>query len=206
MPSFNLFSFRGRWLLLLTVALLAPDSIGAASFIDTLPKRSVVLDGYARSETERRLAGLDLHHIEGIWQFTSDGVIVAIERIPRTVSGFQSACYRMVLLASPNRSLRPGTLAGHVSPTAKSGIYEARIYTTVVGSSLIAPRRFTLKLDDTDRQLVFNKHKSKFSVNLWRVLPYMWRHTVTRNYEPAGYRGCVRVFPEPELPLEPRYL
>lgn len=50
------------------------------------------------------------------------------------------------------------------------------------------------------------RHRSAFSVNLWRTLPYMWRYVVRKNRSAPTYHGCVRIYPAPVPPLQPIYL
>jgi len=149
-----------------------------------------------------------LHHIEGVWQFPSDGVTVAIRRYsPENVpAGTAVEGYRMILVTSPNRALRPGTVIGYLTPTARTGSYEARIYTVQTGLTLTNPRKFTLTLDGNESQLEFQRHKSAYSFNLWRALPYMFRHVVRKNETTKVPDGCRRLYPAPSLPHEPIYL
>lgn len=197
--------------LLLTVATMAVAGCLPASakkYVDELPSKSEVINGFSTDRLRRQLATAPLHHIEGIWRFPADDLEIAIcrENIADVTTSDAAAAYRMVLLHSSNRALRPGTVIGHVSPTAKRSVYDARIYTRALGSSMINPKRFILSLDDEESRMLFEMRKSAFSVNLWRLLPFAWRYTVHRNRQQESTAGCVRVFPAPQLPLEPVYL
>lgn len=180
----------------------------AKKLIAALPSVSNGVGTFSIDSLRNSLATMPLHHIEGLWRFTTDGAEIAIVRDQdsETASGQSARAYRILLIHSPNRALRPGTLMGLISPSAKRGAYEARIYTRNTGSKLHSPRNFLLTLDNEESRLVFDMKKSAFSVNLWRLLPYMWRYSVHRNTDSKHPVGCIRIFPEPELPVEPRYL
>lgn len=154
---------------------------------------------------------LPLHHIEGIWQFPATGAEVAIIRQDTSAeTGPSSAAvtiYQIILLDSPSRTLRPGTIMGLITPSAARGEYNARIYTQSLGSTLLIPKSFTLTLSDQDASLRFVRHKGAFSINLWRLLPYLWRYTIhPNNTSDTKDDGCVRIFPNPPIPREPVYL
>ncbi|WP_295731694.1 hypothetical protein [uncultured Muribaculum sp.] len=203
-----------RFLLLifLLIPSLLPVVAEARELVDKLPARSYVIAGYdnpdsVRAEMRRRA----LHRIEGIWSFPSDGASIAIER-HRDMSkpgGSDGVHYRMVVLRSPCRSLRPGTVMGYLSATAKPGIYAAEIYTAGDGGPVLRrPKRFTLTLVD-DAHLTFRQHSRKLKVNLWRLIPYMSRISMrlSDSDAPTDLDGCTRVFPRPlSGPVEPRYL
>ncbi len=202
---------KAKWIL--SISLTAFSLFAAASLhaekklIDRLPKISRVTPGFDYSSLLHDMSEAPLHHIEGIWQFPATGVTVAISR----EDGFDAPAspaqvYSIVLVFSPNRAMRPGTVMGLIAPMAARGEYEANIYTSSAGSKLTIPRKFTLQLSDDDSSLSFKRHRSTFSVNLWRMLPYLLRHTVTPNRENRENDGCVRIFPEPPLPREPIYL
>lgn len=203
-----------RFLLIpfLLLSLLVPVGVEARNLVEKLPARSYMVDGYDNPDSVRtRMRGRALHRIEGIWSFPSDGASIAIERhSDRSVLGGDDARhYRMVVLRSPCRSLRPGTVMGYLSATAKPGIYAAEIYTAGDGGPVLRrPKRFTLTLID-DAYLTFRQHSRKLKVNLWRLIPYMSRVSMRLNDSdaPADLDGCTRVFPRPlSGPVEPRYL
>lgn len=176
--------------------------------IDGLPKFSETIEDFNRASAIKQLKETDLHHIEGIWQFPSTGVEVAImrNRNSGTTTESHAISYNIILLYSNNRSLRPGTVMGIATPAPKRGEYDARIYTRAIGTSLTMPKRFTLTLDKDDSALSFKQHKNAFTVNLWRLLPYLWRYSVHANQQDHSTDGCIRIYPEPLLPREPVYL
>lgn len=205
---------RNQLIVLLVVLMAIPAQcvLAASKLLGQLPRTSSVVEDFSVDRLRADLGRMPLHHIEGIWRYTTEKTEIAIirpvclEGCDLAAGGVDEGCYYIVLTGSADRSLRPGTVMGVVIPSAKSGVYEARIYTRKAASLMYDPRKFTLRLSDDDSRLVFDKKKSEFSVNLWHFVPYLWRYSVRRNVSAPAVSGCIRVYPEPELPLEPRYL
>lgn len=196
--------------LLTTLLLLASLRAAARDLVRDLPSRSDVIAGYGDTDSLRRaMASRPLHRVEGIWQFPSDGATVAVERADTPRAADEAVWYRMIVISSPCRSLRPGTLMGHIAPTAKDGVYAARIYTSGDGGpTLSRPKSMTLTLTD-DTHLTFREHSRTIHVNLWRLIPYMSRIglRVGESDAPKDLHGCRRIYPRPNSgPAEPRYL
>lgn len=192
LPSFLLF------VLLAVTSCLQADA--AKKYSDRLPKQSERTARVDIDSLQSVVREISLHHIEGLWRLTTDGSTVAIIRDDSGTG------YRMILIESPNRALRPGTCVGLLSPSAVKSTYEARIYTRTIGSRLYSPARFNLKLSDDDTRLVFERVKGKYSFNPLRLIPYSWRLGVQKRTEPDAIQGAVRVYPAPERPAEPLYL
>lgn len=194
-----------KTLLISAVALiLSTSAMAGKKYIDRLPRTSHTIESFSTTAFMERMHDTPLHHIEGVWRFPADGTEIAILR-PKE-SGESADCYEIILLHGANRALRTGTIVGMATPAAKRGYYEARLYTRSTGSLLYSPKSFYLKTEDEDTRLIFELQKGAFSVNLWRLLPYMWRYSVHKNQDSRHVAGCVRVYPEPLPPLEPRYL
>ena len=200
-----------NFLLFLLLWLCCIPQMSAKRLVDNLPMRSTVISGYDNPDTVRAaMKRRPLHRVEGIWAFPSDGASVAIERYsPPGTIGDEAVRYRMVILRSPCRSLRPGTLVGYLSATSKPGVYAAEIYTSGNGGATLSkPKSFTLTLID-DAHLSFRQHSRKVRVNLWRLIPYMSRINlrISDSDAPSDLDGCTRVFPRPlSGPVEPIYL
>lgn len=198
-----------KYLSIFLLVLFSATTISAEKkIVSTLPMTSETIEGFNYGFLLSRLKEMSLHHIEGVWQFPSTGVEVAIVRADevnqRPADG--TTVYNIILISSPNRALRQGTIMGIVTPATKRGEYDANIYTSNIASRLTMPKRFTLTLTDDDTSLLFRQHRSKFSINLWRLLPYLWRHAIHPNTPEKSTDGCIRVFPLPALPREPIYL
>lgn len=198
-----------KHLLPLLLLLITGPGVRASDFLRRLPTVSTVLAGYESADSVgSRIAALPACPIEGVWEMTDGGATFAIERAEPSTST-APARLRMVMVRAPWRSIRPGTLLGHLEPTAQPGVYEARIYSGMAQrTGLNIPRAFTLKLNDRASILTFAPFKSPLKFNLFRLLPYMYRHVVTlRQSRPDGLDGAVKIAPDRDShPLSPVYL
>lgn len=169
---------------------------------------------YSYEEVCMRMMHRPLHPVEGIWQLTSNGACVAIERYdsgaPRSIT--DEVVYRMVLIESPDRAARNGSVIGYLQPSAKANVYNARIYTSIVNGRICNPHGFMMQVEEksTDTgmvsSLVLIQDSPRFQFNVWKLLPYLYRRVLRRNAPRAEVDGCVRVFPEPAKPRFSRYL
>lgn len=197
---------------LLALALwLTSPAIMAVTPCDLLPSRAIVADGYTdRDSIAARLDTSPLHPIEGIWQMAADGAVMAIEQSAPYISGITSMLgYRIVLVQSPYRRIRPGTLMGYAMPSAKAGRYDAAIYTSIDDSGILQRcRRFTLELHDEESRLAFIRHRADLRIDLRRLIPYLFRVSiVTGNDRPRDMDGAIRLHPASDAaPANPRYL
>lgn len=190
----------------LTVALaLAAES----PFLREMPGSSTLIDGYESADSVgRRMAAMPLCPLEGVWEMADNGAVFAVERAEPSTA-IAPARMRMVMVRSPWRSIRPGSLIGHVVTTAKPGVYEARLYSSAAQKTGLAiPRRFTIELGSDGRVLMMKPFKSPLKVNLFRLLPYMYRRVITpQQSRPDGLDGAVKIFPrQASHPLSPVYL
>lgn len=170
--------------------------IFAKRYIDTLPAESRIVEGYSNQDSvTQRLAELPLVSAEGIWQLTSDGGVVAIERDKNALhgDGDRVMALRMVVISSPNRAVRPGTVLGHLAPTADAEIYEAKIYTSMAeGGKLRNAKTFRLKAERDALQ--FHRERKGLTVRWTRILPFMFSRMF--DYEPDDHNdtdGLVRL-------------
>lgn len=178
--------------------------------VKSLPGR---VEGYnSLTEVKERMKTSPLHEIEGIWQLTGDGgSIIAIERIDagNMIEGATSI-YRMAVIASSDISIQPGTVIGYAATSAKRHEYDSRIYTRRSDdhTRLSHPTRNLLKLDDSGSRMTFRPVGLSLRFNWWRLLlPYLYRSLVSPVQNGGKVEdGCVRIYPEPFPPLEPRYL
>ncbi len=195
---------------LLLISLILASAVNAKDFLQSLPPQSTVLPGYESVDSiERRLSELPLCPIEGIWQMTdNDGATFAVER-SESSTALAPTRLQMVMIRSPWRSIRPGTVIGHLVPTPKRGVYEARLYSDVARrSGLNLPRGFTLKLSDESDLMTIQPFRSPIKFNLLRLLPYMYRRIVTiQDSRPENLDGAVKIFPRQDShPLTQIYL
>jgi hypothetical protein len=139
-----------------------------------------------------------------------DGAVIAIEQSEPYIAGKTlTSGYRIVIIQSPNRRVRPGTIIGYALQSAKSGKYDAAIYSTIDDDgTLYRPKRFTLELHDSESRLAFIRHRADIRVNLWRLIPYLFRVSIsTGNDRPHDMDGAIRLYPTSDAtPINPRYL
>ncbi len=152
-----------------------------------------------------RMARRPLHPVEGLWEMAGEGSLLAIELI-----GEDPAVYVMALVRGSDLGLRRGTVAGYLTPGARQGLYDARIYSARVdeGVLLMAPRSYEARLDTHGTRLELTRYGRGLRLNWWRLLlPYMYRGAVSPMERSAeGLEGLTRVWPAPLPPLTPRYL
>lgn len=194
---------------LLTLVLIAaanPTTHAQKRMTDNLPRLARVIPDFSAARLMSRLDEMALHHVEGIWQFPATGVEVAIvRRQAESVADADNRVYDMIVVNTPNRSVRPGTVMGAIVPSGSRGEYDARIYTKMIGSRPAMPSKFTLSLSGDDSTFELKPVRGRMVYNLWRLLPYLWRYAVYPSREPTKTDGCVRIYPNPPLPFEPVY-
>lgn len=167
------------------------------------------ISGYSsREEVKERMATLPLRDIEGLWQFPSNGTIIALERDDE-----EGMRFKIVVVDSPFPTLEAGLVLGHAFPTTKRNVLDARL--KEIGADgrpqeidRGKTRQFTLSLTDADA-ISFVPVKKKLSVNWWRLFPYMSKFRVGyTNDRPKGLDGAVRIWPRSATtpPQQPRYL
>lgn len=175
-----------------------------------LPDVSERLEGYdSDSLVIARLGAGVMERVEGVWRFAADGGRVAIERRQLRAGAADASAYVMVVIESPDRSVRPGTVMGCLAATARADTYIGQIYTDIIdrGTALCRPRDITLRLTDSESRFAIEPIEKGLKVNLWRLLPYMFRWSVKYvDRTPRDLDGCVRLYPMAAEPSEPRYL
>lgn len=177
--------------------------------LSALTASAEVLTGYAEQDSvEARMDRLPLSPVEGIWEMAADGARFAIERAEASDSETLPRELRLVILSSPLRRVRPGSVMGTARPTVKPGVYEAQINTKISElGSLTLPRKFTLTLNSDQNALTIQPFKSPVKVNLFRLIPYLYRVVHLQNSRPEGLDGAIKIYPpQPVNPLTPVYL
>lgn len=181
----------------------------ADSFSPSFPEISGIIDDYNMTSVKNSLKERDIHRVEGIWQLT-DGTIVGIER-NEADDAFRDAIsiYRIAILQSSARSVRPGTIIGYLAPTAKEGTYEGRIFTNYSPRRLPSyPRKVFIHLDSSNDRISFEPDRSGWKLSLRHTFPWLFHPSV--RYQSDSRRsdlyGGVRLYPVPAIPFEPVYL
>lgn len=182
-------------LILMTLMMITMTATAAVKSSLSLPSKSPRVWGYSTVDSVRqRMSTAPLLPLEGIWEMTADGAVVAIEREP-SATRQATATYRIVIVRSPDRSIPCGTLLGLGVDTSKPGQVECLLYTKSSCGRLYSPAAFVLELGSNGR-LGLYQYRRGVRVNAWGLLPYMWRRTLGwRDERPKGLDGMVRIFP-----------
>ncbi len=199
-----MFSLRITTLIL--AALIAVTTHAARPLV-RVPATSPVSQGYGLVDSvSAKMSLRSLDPIEGIWELTSDGAVVAIEREPTTTRG-ATTTYRITAISMPDRSVAPGTLMGRAASTANARKFDSLIYTNVTDGKLRSPAGFIITISDDDRLSLFH-YRQGVKFNLWRMVPYMFRYSVsTIDERPKGIDGMVRLYPQSKKTTSfPRHL
>lgn len=112
---------------------------------------------------------------EGIWRMAPTGTIFEIKARPG-----HAGSYTLEMHLSPDLRVSSGTAMGGMTEAGKAGVYDARLRVDpVTGSQSEHERSYTLTLDG-DGRLTVKPYSKKLSVNLNRLLPYMFRFSVRK--------------------------
>lgn len=179
-----------------------------------LPDTPLILPGYSVPDSvTARLSRLPLDAIEGLWQYTDEGSLIAVvarhRRLPSVRKADITGIYDVIVVNSADRAIRPGTIVGTIVRAGRRASYQARFYSKISRGTptLGGHRDFTINLDPDGAYLTFKPRNGRFSINLLAILlPPGYRYTVRQSPSNRPDRGCVRIFPLPDLPVEPRYL
>lgn len=178
-------------------------------YFSALCASAEVLPGYAeRDSVTARMDRRPLSPVEGIWEMAADGATFAIERVDPSDSEPLPRQLRLVIISSPLRRVRPGSVMGTAHPTVKPGVYEALINTQISDlGALTIPRKFTLTLNSEQNTLTIQPFKSPLKVNLFRLIPYLYRAVRLQDSRPQGLDGAIKIYPPQTVnPLTPVYL
>lgn len=173
-----------------------------------LEATAATADGYTDIDSvEARMAARPLLPLEGVWELTTDGAAIAIERMDGICRDHTSA-YRITVISMPDRSIPPGTVMGVATETADRRKFDARIYTRSTGERLSSPADFIISLDNDNSRLSMSHYRRGLKVNLWRMVPYMFRYSVgLRDERPRDLDGMVKTYPRQRSTATfPRYL
>lgn len=166
---------------------------------------------YRRDAVENRLRRLGPRPIEGLWLLTAGNSTKALIAIERTDSSFfDTGSYRLVVVEAEDRSIVPGTVIGNATAAIRSNEFDARIASDIKSGIPIRYNNYTLTLIDGSDRLEISKRSSKFKINFYAAIPYLFvRPSITsrdgaKTNPPAP--GAIRIFPRPSKPQTPIYL
>lgn len=146
----------------------------------------------------KRFDGRTLTPIEGVWLW-NNGALVSI-----------AADSRGQIVLTLEDSPDPFIVTPVVIGTGKFGGIEGTYDVELKVSSNLSERknkfkkaRFILKLTDKGR-LSLSPYSTGLKINAWRLIPYLFRFSVSENKEPNNKDGAIRVWPpygSPEFPI-----
>lgn len=142
-----------------------------------------------RDQAIHALEGRAIDDIEGVWRWPDDGAEIAILRLTADT-------YSIVALHTGNFHPAPGTVIGKATATAQRHRYRASIATSLGGSGVPGRHRdFIIDVSDASR-LALTPVRSGLRVDLWRLIPYLFRVSVSRRpTNTEGLDGALRVYP-----------
>ncbi len=156
-----------------------------------IPPQSVVLPGIDEVQMKARFAESDMQPLEGIWYYPNEEMTLAIEKW----NGEQNIGYRIILLASNDLELLPGTVIGFIAGSAVDNKYRLWLYSERSKLTLKTPMECVATLNGDGTSFTFDppRWKVKTRVNIARFLPSIFgRISVTPEKEeeklPVGFK------------------
>ena len=176
-------------ILLISVGLTAQWALAG------VPQSTVVLPGIDEATMKAKFAETDMQQMEGIWEYPNEEMKLAIERY----KGEKNIAYRIVLLASADLELIPGTVVGYIARSAVANKFQLWIYTERSKVGLKSPLECVAKLSADGTSLTFDPphYKVKVRLNLARFFSKIFRGVSVTPEKveeklPVGFR---KVFP-----------
>lgn len=131
----------------------------------------------------------------GVWQMAGDGALFII-----TDDAAHPGTLRLEMLMAPDFSIAPHTVFGTMHPAATPGSFDAalRLRKGFFKRHLRPDAVTKAKVSITGGMAAIEPYKSGWTVDLLRIIPYLWRASVRKN-EPnaSGLLGAQRIAPEP---------
>lgn len=135
-----------------------------------------------------------------VWQMTAGGAIVRLQNAPDASGNMD-----VIILDSPDFALAPGTCVGKLKRTVQPNVYDLaladRVHKGKKGAAGTMRSTFTAEFTPEGRMLL-KPYKKSWSVNVFRLLPYLFRVSVHRtDTRPDNLDGAVRLSPSPYYPV-----
>lgn len=140
-----------------------------------LPEKSVVIAGYSEDVARERLLESDLQPLEGIWYYPNEDMTLTIERWQPEPS--HKIGYRLLLIASDDLELLPGTVIGYIEESAVDNKFHLWLYSERDKVTLSGPLECVATLNKEATSLTFDpRHWDvKVRANFARFLPSLFR-------------------------------
>jgi hypothetical protein len=181
----------------LSVAILMMVCIAMARAETELPQQSVVVPGFSEQVARERLMESDLQPLEGIWYYPNEDMTLAIERWQPEPS--HKIGYRLLLVASDDLELLPGTVIGYIEASAVDNKYRLWLYSERNKVTLCGPLDCVATLNKEATTLTFDPPhwEVKVRVNFARFLPSLFKGisvvpSVEKEKLPVGFK---KIFP-----------
>lgn len=158
---------------------------------------AIAYDDLPLTETQR-FEGRILTPVEGLWLWNS-GALVAIE-------ANANGGVTLTLVDSPDPLLDTPQIIGTGTYGGSPGTYNMQLKTKGDANSKLVGKKeakFIAKISDGNR-LKLSPYSNSLKINLWRLVPYLFRYSVHRERQPDDIDGAIRVFPllgSPEFPV-----
>lgn len=146
----------------------------------------------------KRFEGRELTPVEGLWLWNS-GALVAISSDSR-------GHIVLELIDSPDPLVVTPIVIGEGTFGGTPDTYNLKFYGVTKKTNTLSRRHTTsyiAKLSENTR-LSLTPYSSGLKINAWRLIPYLFRFSVSRNEPPSGVEGAIRVWPpsgSPEFPI-----
>lgn len=156
------------------------------------------LDGDVADSVMRVLGGRVLDPVEGIWQVAGLRSVIAV-----TADGRDR--FNITAIDTDAPALLPGTVIGTARPTARPGTYDAKIYTRTSPEGKMSRKAdFIITVDPVSRRLTLRHYYKGLAVRMWRSIPYLFGATLrNRDTRPEDIDGCLRLWPDSQVPSKP---
>ncbi|MBP5687052.1 MAG: hypothetical protein J6X22_00215 [Muribaculaceae bacterium] len=181
----------------LIFAILLAVFIAAAWAKTELPEQSVVVPGFSEQVARERLMESDLQPLEGIWYYPNEDMTIVIERWQPEPS--HKIGYRLLLVASDDLELLPGTVIGYIEASAVDNKYHLWLYSERNKVTLCGPMECVATLNKDATSLTFDPPHwdVKVRVNFARFLPSLFKGIsvipdVEKEKLPVGFK---KIFP-----------
>ena len=162
-----------------------------------LPEQSVVVPGYSEQMARERLLESDLQPLEGIWYYPAEDMTLTIERWQAEPS--HKIGYRLLLIASDDLELIPGTVIGYIEESAVDNKFHMWLYSERNKVTLCGPLECVATLNKEGTSLTFDPPhwEVKVRVNFARFLPTLFRGMslipdIEKEKLPIGFK---KIFP-----------
>ena len=162
-----------------------------------LPEQSVIVPGFSEQVARERLLESDMQPLEGIWYYPNEDMTIAIERWQPEPS--HKIGYRLLLVASDDLELLPGTVIGYIEASAVDNKYHLWLYSERNKVTLCGPMECVATLNKDATSLTFDPPhwEVKVRVNFARFLPSLFKGIsvipdVEKEKLPVGFK---KIFP-----------